>query len=56
MEWEFLENFASALRPFEIVIKGLSTTDGTILKGDDSMKFIVNELKLNNSKYAKKKT
>ena len=49
LEWEFLENFVSALRPFEVVIKGLSTTDWTLLKGEESMDFIRNELKLNNS-------
>lgn len=48
-EWRYLEDLVQMLRPFEIVIKGLSTEDATILKGEQSMKFVMSELKSQSS-------
>ena len=53
-EWESLNVLLDTLRPFEIVIKGLSMEDASLLKGENSVKFILKELDSHSSILATK--
>ena len=52
-EWNTLKNLCAALRPFEFIIKGMSTEDGTLVKSEKSMQFLVNELNLQKTDISK---
>ena len=53
-EWESLNVLLDTLRPFEIAIKGLSMEDASLLKGKNSVKFILKELSSHSSILATK--